>query len=179
MRKQTSGSQGLATVIGIAVLAGCEPAGASDGAFHWSISTQREIAAAPDAVYAALVDFESYRAWNPFIVEASGRAEAGQTLSLRMALPGEEPRRVEPVLLRADAPRELRWRGKVVVPGLFDAEHVFLLRETPDGHTRLEHSEQISGLLLPFLKGMKPRILAAFESMNAALATRVEAAPER
>ena len=35
----------------------------------------------------------------------------------------------KPVLLTVKPARELRWRGSLVLPGVFDGEHSFLLDE--------------------------------------------------
>jgi hypothetical protein len=80
-----------------------------------------------------------------------------------------------PVVLRADARRELRWRGRLLLPGLFDGEHVFRLRRGEGGGTRLEHSEQFTGLLVRFFPASMWRATRlGFELMNDALKARAE-----
>jgi hypothetical protein len=79
----------------------------------------------------------AYREWNPFIVEASGRVAEGDTLSLRMALPGRSPMTIEPTVLVVQPAHELRWKGGLFIPWLFDGEHSFVLTPLPDGRTRL------------------------------------------
>ncbi|MFQ3665679.1 MAG: SRPBCC domain-containing protein, partial [Sphingomonadaceae bacterium] len=85
------------------------------------------------------------------------------------------PMRFQPTLLVAEPARELRWRGRLVLPGLFDGEH--WLRLQPDGtSTRLVHGERFSGLLVPLLAGTLDRTRAGFEAMNAALKAEAERA---
>jgi hypothetical protein len=146
---------------------------AADGAFHWSISTVAEIAAPPSRVWSVLVDLPAYREWNPFIVEASGRVAEGETLSLRMALPGRDPMTIRPRLLVVEPERELRWKGKLLLPGLFDGEHAFVLTSLEGGRTRVDHWERFSGVLLPIARSLVyDDTVAAFQLLNDALATR-------
>ena len=163
----------------LVVASSCLPSGAAgtdesdSGMFQWMISTTVEIDAPPARVWSVLVDLDAYREWNPFIVEAAGTVAAGERLALRMALPGREPMSINPRLLVVESERELRWKGRLVIPGLFDGEHVFVLTAIDGGRTRLDHWERFSGLLLPIAK---PTIyddtVASFHALNAALAKR-------
>ena len=56
-----------------------------------------------------------------------------------------------PVVLVAELERELRWLGRLFVPGLFDGEHRFLIEPLSEHRVRFVHSEVFSGLLLPLL----------------------------
>jgi len=95
-----------------------------------------DIDAAPAEVWSVLTDFSAYRDWNPFIVDAVGSAEVGARLTLRMQPEGGRALTLQPTVLEADAGRRLRWRGKVGVHGILDADHRFTL-EAIDGGVRL------------------------------------------
>lgn len=145
----------------------------TDGFFSWTISTSVEIDGPPARVWSVLVDLPAYREWNPFIVDASGTVAVGETLSLRMRLPERDPLTIEPVLLVVEPERELRWKGRLLIPGLFDGEHAFALTALEDGRTRLDHFEHFRGLLLPIARGLVyDATLQAFHESNAALADR-------
>jgi hypothetical protein len=147
--------------------------GTTDGTFHWTIATVVEIDAPAARVWNVLVDLPAYREWNPFIVDASGTVAVGETLSLRMALPGRDPMTIQPRLLVVDPQRELRWKGRLVVPGLFDGEHAFVLTPLENGRTRLDHWERFAGLLLPIARSMVYEgTVQSFHALNAALAQR-------
>jgi hypothetical protein len=162
----------LVAVLLIAALGGCTNADGR-GPFRWHIATSIEIDATPARVWEVLVDLPAYREWNPFIVEAAGELAVGETLSLRMALPGWEPLTIEPRLLVVAPERELRWRGRLVVPGLFDGEHAFVLTPLPGERTRLDHTESFGGLLLPLAKRLIHDATAeSFRALDAALAER-------
>jgi hypothetical protein len=134
-----------------------------------------EIQATPDRVWEVLTDLAAYHEWNPFIVQAAGRAVPGGRLELHMRLLGRRPTTLRPEVLEADPARRLRWLGRLLVPGLFDGEHSFTLQPTAPGSTRLTQHEEFRGLLAPLLLAMiaKPT-LAAFHQMNDALRTRAE-----
>ena len=151
----------------------------AEGAFRWRIATAVEVAAPPARVWEVLVDLPAYAEWNPFIVQAEGRVAVGETLSLRMALPGWEPMLIEPRLLVVAPGRELRWKGRLLLPGLFDGEHAFLLTSLEGGRTRVDHVEDFAGLLLPIAKRLiHASTLASFRALDAALATRAAADPD-
>jgi len=144
--------------------------------FRWSISTMVEIDAPSGRVWDVLVDLPEYAEWNPFIVEASGTVAVGERLSLRMALPGRSPMTVKPRLLVVEPKRELRWKGRLVVPGLFDGEHAFVLTPLEGGRTRLDHTEEFAGLLLPVARRfVYEATVQSFHALDAALAVRAAA----
>jgi len=68
------------------------------------IETEILIHAVPERVWAVLMDFGAYPAWNPFILAIEGKAESGETLRVTMRPPGGKAQRFEPKVLRADAP---------------------------------------------------------------------------
>jgi hypothetical protein len=144
-----------------------------DGVFRWSIATSVEIDAPAARVWDVLVDLPAYPEWNPFIVQAEGTVAEGETLSLQMALPGREPVTIRPRLLVVDPGRELRWKGRLWLPGLFDGEHAFALTPLQNGRTRLDHTEQFAGLLLPIAKRMiHEATVQSFRALDGALAAR-------
>jgi hypothetical protein len=138
------------------------------------IETEILVDAAPESVWAVLMDFPAYPSWNPFIVAIDGKAEPGESLRVSMRPPGGKAQTFKPKVLRADALEAFVWRGSLPVPGLFTGEHSFQLTRAGDG-TRLRHSESFSGLLVPFLRKMLVRTEEGFNQMNAALKARAEA----
>jgi len=117
------------------------------------IETAIDIAAPPIAVWGVLVDFAAYPDWNPFIRRLQGEARAGARLEVTVQPPGGKPMTFRPRVLAAEPARELSWRGRVLLPGLFDGEHGFRL-EAVAGGCRLNHSETFSGLLVPLFGRM-------------------------
>jgi hypothetical protein len=137
------------------------------------IETRIDIHASPEAVWEVLMDVDGYGEWNPFMT-IEERPVAGERVTVRLTPPGKPTTTFTPEVLVADG-RELRWRGKLLVDGLYDGEHAFTLEERPDGTTRLVHGETFSGLLVgPVNWWLGDATERGFVAMNEALAERVE-----
>jgi hypothetical protein len=139
------------------------------------IETVIDIAAPPAAVWRVLLDFASYPEWNPFIRRIEGEARVGARLRVTIQPPGRKPMTFRPTVCAAEPGRELRWLGRVLIPGLFDGEHAFVLEPSGAG-CRLRHEERFTGLLAGAFPGMLADTAKGFEALNAALARRVESA---
>jgi hypothetical protein len=84
---------------------------------------------------------------------------------------------LRPTVVEVVDGQRLRWQGRLVVRGLFDADHLFTVEPLGGAGSRLVQQEQFSGLLVPFLKRSLDRgTLPAFQAMNAALKDRAERA---
>jgi hypothetical protein len=141
----------------------------------FTMHTEIEIDAPPEAVWEILTDAGKFSEWNPFIHEMRGELTVGNHLNITVGAPGKSRMSFKPEVLRADVNRELRWRGKLLVRGVMDGEHVFELQPTETG-TRFVHYENFYGLLVPLLKGtLEKDAKPGFEAMNAALKERAEA----
>jgi hypothetical protein len=141
------------------------------------LDTSIEIAVPTTRVWSVLVDFPSYPRWNPFVRSIAGNARVGERLVVQIQPPGQGGMRFRPVVLKAEAGRELRWKGKVLLPGLFDGEHYFVLEPAGRG-TLFRHGELFSGLLVPlFRKSLDGATRAGFLAMNEALKREAEKKP--
>jgi hypothetical protein len=138
------------------------------------VETAIDIAAPPADVWEVLTDFAGYARWNPFIVDAGGQARPGRALFITIKPPGWRQMSLRPTVLVADPARALRWRGKLLVPGLFDGEHYFKLEAAGEG-CHFVHGEQFSGLLVGLMgERFFASVRSGFEAMNEALKARVE-----
>ncbi len=143
------------------------------------IRTELEIAVPIAEVWGILTDFARYQEWNPFITEISGEAVVGQPLRVHLSLPEGRDHRLEPRLLNFDENSELRWRGHLLFPGLFDGEHFFRLYELNPSRTRFVQGENFSGVLVRFAGRTITRAARGFVYMNEALKRRAEAESAR
>jgi hypothetical protein len=139
------------------------------------LQSEIEIDAPPAAVWAVLSDLDAYGEWNPFIRRIGGDLREGATLDVRIEPPGGRGMTFAPTVLVARPERELRWIGRLLVPGIFDGEHSFELEPIDGGRTRFVQSERFSGILVRVLGSMLGKTELGFEQMNAALKERVEA----
>ena len=134
-----------------------------------------DIEAPPDAVWRVLMDFDAYPEWNPFIPSISGRPEPGETLTVRLEPPGGRGITIKPKVLAVEPGSELRWKGKLLVSGVFDGEHILRIEPAGEGRSRFVHREEFGGVLVSLVKGTLGKTAEGFEQMNAALKQRVEA----
>ena len=140
-----------------------------------SISSQIEIDAPPETVWAILTDFGAYPAWSPFLERIEGPLEPGARLRVRLQPPGGAGITLRPRLLAVSPPHELRWLGRLGLPWIFDGEHRFEISTTAEGRARFVQAETFRGLLVPLLPTARRRAEAGFGQFNAALKARAEA----
>ena len=140
------------------------------------IQHQIDIDAPPATVWAQLADTAAYGEWNPFVRRLSGEFRAGARLVVEIAPPGGRAMTFKPTVLTAEADRELRWLGRLGLPGIFDGEHSFRLERRPDGGTRFVQAERFHGILVRLFGATLEKTRLGFEQMNEALKRRAEAA---
>lgn len=139
----------------------------------------REIDAPPDVVWEVLLEFEAYPEWNPFVTRIEGHPIEGETLRVRIEPPDSRSMTFSPKVVAVDPGERFAWRGRLLVPFVFDGYHEFHIEpiEGEEGEadrTRVLHRETFRGLLVPFLLD-EGNVGAGFEAMNRALAERAEA----
>lgn len=140
-----------------------------------NVETTTIIDASPAEIWAVLMDFPRYSAWNPFITQIAGDAQVGQKLKAVIQAPRQKPMSFRPRVLHHQPQQEFRWLGHLGIPGLFDGEHYFRLEAIGPKQTKFIHGEQFSGLLAPLiLKRIGKATLAGFEAMNMAIKQVVE-----
>jgi hypothetical protein len=139
------------------------------------LRTEIDIAASPEAVWSILTDFAAFPQWNPFIKEASGEQKVGGKLRIRVARTGGKGMVFKPTVLACETNRELRWLGRLRIPGLFAGEHGFTLEPIGDGRTRFTQREVFTGILVPLLaRSLDDGTKKGFEAMNLAMKERAE-----
>ena len=139
------------------------------------LRSEIEINAPPERVWVLLADFGSFPEWNPFIREAEGQLEEGARLRVFLQPSGGRGMTFRPTVLTAEPQRELRWRGHLGVPGVFDGEHIFTIEPLDGGRVRFVQREVFTGVLVPlFARSLDRDTLRGFQEMNQALKERAE-----
>jgi hypothetical protein len=139
------------------------------------ISTEIDIDAPPAVVWKVLTDLSGYCSWNPTIRRIEGNLAVESCLRVFACLPCGLPMMFRPRLLEFKPEREIKWIGNLVVPGLIDGEHLFLINPIDDFRTRFVQREEYHGILLPLLwKWLRDQGRRAFEMMNQALKAEAE-----
>lgn len=141
------------------------------------LRSEIEIQAPAERVWMLLTDFAAFPHWNPFIRRASGKIQVGERLEVQIQPPGARGMTFRPRVLKAEPQRELRWLGHLLIPGLFDGEHIFTIESLASNRIRFIQREVFSGLLVPLLaRGLDAGTQRGFEEMNQALKARAEQA---
>jgi len=116
------------------------------------LNSEIEINASPETVWKLLIDTSRFPEWNPFIRRLSGEFKVGQKLVVFMQPSGANGMEFKPVVMKVEPNRELRWLGHLIIPGLFDGEHIFQIEALGDKRVRFHQREIFSGILVPLLK---------------------------
>ena len=140
------------------------------------IRTEITIAASAQRVWQVLTDFSAFPQWNPFIKSIEGHLQPGMKLEVRIEPPKGMGMTFKPRVLSVVAERELRWAGHLLIPGLFDGQHSFVIDPQGEEQVTFVHGEKFTGLLVPLLEvtGLFKNTQEGFEAMNQALKTRAE-----
>ena len=142
------------------------------------MSSEIEINASPEQVWQALTDFSALPEWNPFIRSVEGELNVGGRLKVYIKASKGMGMSFKPTVISAEPNRELRWIGRLLMPGLMDGEHSFIIEPLDGSRVRFVQSESFTGVLVPLMSAMGVFKSAhiGFDEMNQALKRRAELA---
>ena len=80
----------------------------------------------------------------------------------------------KPTVLVVEPERELRWIGRLLLPGIFEGEHSLRIDPIDERRSRFTQAERFSGLAVGAFGSLLKRTARGFERMNAALKERSE-----
>jgi len=137
------------------------------------LSSEITINSQAGRVWALITNFGDFPRWNPFIRRASGEIKVGARLEVFIQPSGGRGMTFRSKVLKAEPNHELRWLGRLYLPGLFDGEHALIIE--PSGNSvKFTQSERFTGLLVPFTAGLLRDTKRGFEEMNNALKRQAE-----
>jgi hypothetical protein len=140
-----------------------------------NLHTEIDIGATPQEVWGHLIDFETYPNWNPFIKTISGELVVGSKLNASLQLPDKGAMTFKPTVLVANTNQEFRWKGKLLLPRIFDGEHYFIIEEKADGTSRFIQGETFKGILVHLIWPLIGKDTTnGFNAMNQALKVLAE-----
>ncbi len=139
------------------------------------IYTEIDILASAETVWHILTDFNNFPQWNPFIREAHGKVGHREKLKVVIQPVGSGSMTFSPTIIKLEPNRELRWLGRLLVPGLFDGEHSFIIEPIKSNYVRFKQSEKFTGILVPlFASKLDLGTKNGFIEMNNALKKKAE-----
>ncbi len=135
------------------------------------IKTEILINAPIKEIWSVLMDFKNYANWNPFIKFI---ALNNNDLEVIVKPVNSKEMTFKPKIITNNENSEFRWKGKLLVKGLFDGEHFFILQKIDETSTKFTHGENFSGLLIPLFKKTLENTKNGFILMNNALKQKCE-----
>ena len=121
-------------------------------------------------MWEVLADFDTYPQWNPLLRDMQGTLTAGSRLRVSIRLAWWFRMVIHPVVTHAEAPLSLRWKGSLIIPGMFEGVHTFEIEDVGNDRVKLVQSETFSGLLVPIILVLILGLMRrGFEAMNVAV----------
>lgn len=140
-----------------------------------TIETNIVIDSTPEKIWDVLTNFEEYELWNPFMTKVVGNASLGSKIEVNIKTISGKNRSYYPIITKCKTNKELRWKGKSFLPGVFDGERVFVLEKADDDKVTFSHKEIFSGLGVRLVGNkLDENLLEGFVRMNEALKVRAE-----
>ena len=140
-----------------------------------TIETQIIVNSTPEKIWNILINFENYEIWNPFMIKVTGEAKLGSKIMVKIQTVRGKQRTYHPIITKLEINKELRWKGKSILPGIFDGERIFIIEKSADNRVSFLHKEIFTGLGAK-LAGDKldQDLRESFDKMNIALKARAE-----
>ena len=144
------------------------------------IKTEIVINASTEEIWDVLLNHKEYPEWNPFIKKISGSVVQGENLAVTIQTENNKPMDFTPIVLMNKENEEFRWKGKLIVNGVFDGEHYFTVEKIETNRVKFIQGENFSGILSGlFMLMIREDTEGGFKSMNMALKNRVESNQNR
>lgn len=140
-----------------------------------TIETQIKANSTPEKIWKILINFEEYELWNPFMIKVVGEAKLGSKIMVKIQTVRGKQRTYYPTITRLEINKELRWKGKSFLPGIFDGERIFIIEKSTDNKVSFIHKEIFTGLGVKLVGDkLDEDLRESFGKMNIALKTKAE-----
>jgi hypothetical protein len=132
----------------------------TSSAFRMDCAIHTTIRASPETIWGLLTDAAAFPRWNSTVTSIRGTIAEGQTLQIKVP---SAPTRVFKPKVSAVAPgRSMVWSDGMAP--MFRGVRTFELTPNADGSTEFAMKEELSGLVLPMIKGSLPDFAPIFET---------------
>jgi hypothetical protein len=110
------------------------------------LQTSIDIDAPAERVWATLVDFGSYEAWNPFVIRVRGAPIVGEAVRLTVNLAGRKMGRTH-VVSRVEPDTTLAWTIQTQAPWWIHGERIQRVERLGPDRCRYTNDEQVHGVM--------------------------------
>jgi len=133
------------------------------------------IRAPAEAIWSVIADIDAWPQWNPLYPKAEGALRIGGPLSLEVALPGQAPRALRPVIVDWVPNEQILWRLSLL-GGLIRSTRFLEIEKLAESASIFSNGEMFEGLLGPGAgRRLRGALRAGFAAMGEAVKERVEA----
>ena len=128
--------------------------------FRMDCAISTTIRASSDRIWSLLTDAAAFPRWNSTVTSIEGSIAEGQRLKLKVPSAGE--RVFKPKVSNVEAGRSMIWSDGMAP--MFKGVRTFTLNPKGDGSTEFSMKEELSGLMLPLIRGSLPDFAPVFEA---------------
>lgn len=133
------------------------------------------VQAPAEVIWEIIYDLAGWSDWNPLYPKASGDIRIGAPLSVTLALPGQAPREIHPVVREWVPNEQLHWNLSLM-GGLLKSVRYVEIEQLAEASCIVSNGEIFGGIMGPSAaKRMGRSIHRGFREMNEALKARAEA----
>jgi hypothetical protein len=133
------------------------------------------VQAPPDVIWDLIYDLAGWSEWNPLYPKATGDIHIGSTLDVTLALPGQQPREIHPIVREWVPNEQLHWNLSLM-RGLLKSVRYLEIEQLAEASCIVSNGEIFGGMMGPSAaKRMGRTIHRGFREMNEALKARAEA----
>ena len=128
-----------------------------------------------EAIWPMVADIAGWSAWNPLYIRSEGKLAFDSRLTLEVALPGQRPRIIKPIITDWTPNEQIIWRLSMF-GGLLRSTRYLEIESLGETSSIFSNGEIFEGSLLPLLtRAQRKAIKAGFTSFGEAVRDRAEA----
>lgn len=137
------------------------------------LDTYIDIDATPQQVWKELINFSSWKDWNPFIPSVEGKLEIGKRMIIQVAPPEMKPMTFKPKVFEVEQNKKIVWGGSFLWI-VYRGDHAFCLEPLNNLKTRFRQIEQFKGPIVLLMGSMIKKTEVGYHQMNQAFKNHVE-----
>jgi hypothetical protein len=133
------------------------------------------VLAPASAIWPMIEDVQGWPAWNPIYRKVEGKIAFGAQLTLEVALPGDQPRVIKPVVVDWTPNEQIIWKLSML-GGLLRSTRYIELETLDNGNCIFSNGEIFEGPLMGLIsKQQRKMIKAGFTQFGEIVRDRAEA----
>ena len=137
------------------------------------------VQASAETIWQVISDLPGWSLWNPLYPKASGEIRIGGVLNLTLALPGQAPREIQPVVLEWVPNEQLHWK-LTLMGGLVKTVRYIEIEQLAETSCIVANGEIFGGWMGPSVGKQSGRAIhRGFVAFSEALKARAEALQAR